>query len=67
MATIDDGFKHATAARGRLFARYPLVVFFLLSFLLTWGYFWVIWAPLRLPDSLLRWVVSGPRFQLFWC
>src|SRR6266478_9933623 len=65
MATIDDGAKHATAARERLFARYPLVLFFLLSFLLTWGYFWVIWAPLRLPDSLIALGGFGPAVSAF--
>jgi membrane protease YdiL (CAAX protease family) len=65
MATIDHGFKHTTAARERLFARYPLVLFFLLSFLLTWGYFWVIWAPLHLPDSFIALGGFGPAVSAF--
>src|SRR5438874_51510 len=43
----------ADAARSGLLARYPLFFFFLLSFVLTWGYFWLIWAPLGLPHSLI--------------
>jgi membrane protease YdiL (CAAX protease family) len=50
---------------GDLFARYPLVLFFLLSFLLTWGYFWVIWAPLRLPDSFVALGGFGPAVSAF--
>ena len=65
MARIDRGFKHTTAARERLFARYPLVLFFLLSFLLTWGYFWLIWAPLGLPASVIALGGFGPSIAAF--
>jgi len=50
---IDSSAKGADATRADLLARYPLLLFFLLSFVLTWGYFWLIWAPLGLPDSLI--------------
>lgn len=53
MATIDNGTDGVDTARKGLLAHYPLVSFFLLSFVLTWGYFWLIWAPLGLPDSLI--------------
>ena len=52
MATVRDDAKSADAPRERLLARYPTVLFFLLSFVLTWGYFWLIFPPLHLPDSL---------------
>lgn len=52
MATVRDGANSAAARREGLLARYPLVLFFVLSFILTWGYFWLIFAPLHLPESL---------------
>ena len=51
----------------RLLARYPTVLFFLLSFVLTWGYFWLIFAPLHLPDSLRALGVSGQPSQRSSC
>jgi membrane protease YdiL (CAAX protease family) len=32
---------------------------------LTWGYFWLIWAPLRLPDSLIALGGFGPAASAF--
>src|SRR5690348_15023631 len=43
---VDNGAKSADAARSGLLARYPVFFFFVLCFVLTWGYFWLIWAPL---------------------
>jgi membrane protease YdiL (CAAX protease family) len=60
MATIDN-----RANGGGLLARYPLLLFFLSSFILTWGYFWLIWAPLRLPDSLIALGGFGPTVSAF--
>lgn len=60
MATIDN----RTKAGGRL-ACYPLFLFFLFSFVLTWGYFWLIWAPLRLPASLIPLGGFGPAVSAF--
>jgi membrane protease YdiL (CAAX protease family) len=60
MATIDN----RTKAEGPL-ARYPLFLFFLFSFVLTWGYFWLIWAPLRLPASLIPLGGFGPAVSGF--
>jgi membrane protease YdiL (CAAX protease family) len=60
MATIDN------RAKGEgLLARYPLLLFFLSSFVLTWGYFWLIWAPLGLPDSLIALGGFGPSVSAF--
>jgi len=42
MATVDSDFKPADAARNSLLTRYPRFLFFLISFVLTWGYFWLI-------------------------
>jgi membrane protease YdiL (CAAX protease family) len=42
-----------------------LFFFFLFSFVLTWGYFWLIWAPLRLPDSLIALGGFGPSVSAF--
>src|SRR3954470_191724 len=61
MTTVD----RADAAPNSLLTRYPLFLFFALSFLLTWGYFWLIWAPLRLPDSLIALGGFGPAASAF--
>lgn len=60
MATINGRAKS-----GNLLARYPLFLFFLSSFVLTWGYFWLIWAPLHLPDSLIPLGGFGPALSAF--
>ena len=60
MTTIDNGAKG-----GSVLARYPLLLFFLLCFVLTWGYFWLIWAPLGLPDSLIALGGFGPTVSAF--
>jgi uncharacterized protein len=65
MATVDNSAKSADAAREGVLARYPLFFFFLLSFVLTWGYFWLIWAPLGLPDSLIALGGFGPAVSAF--
>ena len=57
--------KAADAAREGLLARYPVFLFFLLSFVLTWGYFWLIFGPLRLPDSLRALGGFGPAIAAF--
>ena len=65
MATVDDGIKGADIAREGVLARYPMVLFFLLSFVFTWGYFWLIWAPFGLPDSLIALGGFGPSVSAF--
>src|SRR6201986_3575833 len=65
MATTDNSAKSADPARSGLLARYPVFFFFLLSFVLTWGYFWLIWAPLGLPDSLIALGGFGPAVSAF--
>ena len=60
MATIDN----RTKAGGPL-AGHPLLLFFLSSFVLTWGYFWLIWAPLGLPASLIGLGGFGPAISAF--
>ena len=55
----------ADAARPGLLARYPVFFFFLLCFVLTWGYFWLIWAPLGLPQSLIALGGFGPAVSAF--
>lgn len=57
--------RSITAPKARMLARYPLFFFFLLSFVLTWGYFWLIWAPLGLPDSLIALGGFGPAVSAF--
>ena len=49
MAIVDNGAEGVDTARKGLLARYPLVSFFFLSFILTWGYFWLIWGPCACP------------------
>lgn len=65
MATVHNGAKGGDAAREGLLARYPLAFFFLLSFAFTWGYFWLIWAPLGLPDSAIALGGFGPAVSAF--
>ena len=55
----------ADAAPNSLLSRHPLFLFFVLSFILTWGYFWLIWTPLRLPDSLIALGGFGPAASAF--
>jgi CAAX protease family protein len=54
-----------TLLGGAALAHYPLVFFFLLSFVFTWGYFWLIWAPLGLPNSLIALGGFGPAVSAF--
>jgi membrane protease YdiL (CAAX protease family) len=64
MARIDSDANGADARKG-LLTRHPLFLFFALSFILTWGYFWLIWKPLRLPDSLIALGGFGPSASAF--
>ena len=63
--TIADTAQQQSAPREGLLARHPLVVFFLLAFVFTWGYFWLIWAPLGLPHSLIALGGFGPAGSAF--
>ena len=65
MITIDDGIKGPDTPRKGFLARYPMALFFVLAFVLTWGYFWLIWAPLRLPASLIALGGFGPSVAAF--
>jgi uncharacterized protein len=65
MATVNDGIKGADTAREGFLARYPMILFFLLSFVLTWGYFWLIFVPLHLPESLRALGGFGPAIAAF--
>lgn len=64
MPTADTAEPRGAAREG-LIARHPLAVFFLLAFLFTWGYFWLIWAPLGLPPSLIPLGGFGPAVSAF--
>jgi CAAX protease family protein len=65
MAAIDSDANGADAARNGVLTGHPLLLFFVLSFVLTWGYFWLIWTPLRLPDSLIALGGFGPAASAF--
>src|SRR5882762_5774205 len=65
IVAADNNDMTADAARSGLLARYPLFFFFLLCFVLTWGYFWLIWAPLGLPHSLIALGGFGPAVSAF--
>jgi hypothetical protein len=52
--TPADSAPRPGASREGLFACHPLAFFFLLAFVFTWGYFWLIWAPLGLPNYLRK-------------
>ena len=62
---IDNSGQPLDIPREGLLRRHPLVLFFLLSFVLTWGYFWLIFAPLHLPDSLRALGGFGPAISAF--
>jgi CAAX protease family protein len=62
---VTTATERAGAAQEGLFARYPLVFFFLLSFIFTWGYFWLILAPLSLPSFLIGLGGFGPAASAF--
>jgi len=65
IVAVDNSDMTADATRSGLLARYPVFFFFLLSFVLTWGYFWLIWAPLGLPQSLIALGGFGPAVSAF--
>src|SRR6476620_11353220 len=62
---VDNTDRRADAARAGVLTRYPVFFFFLLCFVLTWGYFWLIWAPLGLPHSLIALGGFGPAVSAF--
>jgi membrane protease YdiL (CAAX protease family) len=64
MTTADTAQKPGDSHEG-LLARQPLAFFFLLSFVFTWGYFWLIWAPLGLPHALIALGGFGPAVSAF--
>jgi membrane protease YdiL (CAAX protease family) len=64
MTTSDATERTGAASRGGLVARHPLVFFFLLSFVFTWGYFGLFWA-LQLPAALLLLGAAGPTVSAF--
>ena len=65
MTTAEDAAEQPGTSRGGLLARYPLVFFFLLSFVFTFGYLWLIVVPLNLPDSLKALATAGPPISAF--
>jgi uncharacterized protein len=64
LTIADTAAERQGAPRGGLLARHPLVFFFLLSFVLTWGYFGLFWA-LQLPAALLLLGAAGPPISAF--
>jgi membrane protease YdiL (CAAX protease family) len=52
------------AGRGGLIARHPLVFFFTLTYLLTWGYF-VLFRALQLPQKRIFLGAAGPTVVAF--
>jgi CAAX protease family protein len=64
MTSSDAAIQRPDAARGGLLARHPLVFFFILSFVFTWGYFGLFWA-LQLPGPLMALGAAGPLVSAF--
>ena len=62
--TTDTAAERPGTPRGGLLARHPLVFFFLLSFVFTWGYFGLFWV-LQLPADLLLLGAAGPTVSAF--
>src|SRR4051794_5324959 len=52
------------AAREALLARHPLVFFFLLSFVFSWGYLVLYWT-LQLPGPMYALATAGPPISAF--
>jgi uncharacterized protein len=65
MTASDAAERTGAASREGLIARHPLVFFFLLSFVFTWGYFWLILTPLSLPSFLIGLGGFGPAASAF--
>jgi len=65
MTPVHHGVKSSEIAREGLLARCPVFLFFVLSFVLTWGYFWLLFTPLRLPESLKALGGFGPAIAAF--
>jgi membrane protease YdiL (CAAX protease family) len=63
--TIADTAQRQGAPREGLLARHPLVFYFLLAFAFTWGYWWLIWAPLQLSAPLFQLGAFGPTAAAF--
>src|SRR5262249_14161157 len=63
--TIADTAQQQSAPRADLLARHPLVFYFLLAFAFTWGYWWLIWAPLQLSAPLFQLGAFGPTAAAF--
>ena len=53
------------ASHEGLIARHPLVNCFLLSFVFTFGYLWLIVVPLNLPGPLIALATAGPPISAF--
>jgi len=63
--STDAAAERPGASRGGLIARHPLVFFFLLSFVFSFGYLWLIVVPLNLPDPLKALATAGPPISAF--
>jgi len=62
--TTDTAAERPGAPRKGLLARHPVVFFFLLSFVFTFGYVGLLWA-LQLPSALLGLGAAGPTVSAF--
>jgi uncharacterized protein len=62
---VEHAERSADPYRVNLLTRHPVLLFFVLSFGLTWGYFWLIWAPLGLPHALIALGGFGPAVSAF--
>jgi hypothetical protein len=65
MVTVHSNTADVDAARNGLVPCHRLLLFFILSYILTWGYFWLIWSPFRLPDSVVALGGFGPAASAF--
>jgi hypothetical protein len=55
---------HPDAPRQGVIARHPLLSFFLLTFLISWGW-WALWGALQLPTPLIYVRTAGPTIAAF--
>ena len=64
MTTVDNKILRSSGHREGVLARYPLIFFFLLTFVISWGW-WGLWQAPQLPAPLFYMRTAGPTIAAF--
>ena len=64
MTTVNKGTQPVAAPRQGVLARHPLVFFFVLTFVFSWGW-WGLWQALQMPTPLIYVRTAGPTIAAF--